>query len=240
MTGLKFGRWTVIERSYDNINKNGIHIPYWICQCSCENKTIKRVKGYSLTSGNSKSCGCLRFETKNKKYNEYDLSGDYGIGYDNNGKCFYFDLEDYDLIKDYCWHINDSGYVITSVNNSYIRMHRLVMGVTNKEMIVDHIHGCETKNDNRKCNLRIATKQENNRNSKLSKNNSSGTTGVHWSIKENKWIARITDNYKENRIGCFSKKDDAILARKRAEKILFKNFSYDYSQNLPYRVINNE
>lgn len=119
-------------------------------------------------------------------------------------------------------------------------MHRLVMGVTDKNIVIDHIHGCETKNDNRKCNLRIATKQENNRNSKLSKNNSSGTTGVYWSIKENKWIARIMVDYKDYRIGCFSNKDEAILARKKAEKIIFKNFSYEYSQNLPYEVINNE
>ena len=35
-----------------------------------------------------------------KKYNTYDLSGEYGIGYSNSGKEFYFDLDDYDLIKE--------------------------------------------------------------------------------------------------------------------------------------------
>ena len=38
------------------------------------------------------------------KTNKYDLSGEYGIGYDSNGQKFYFDLEDYDKIKNYCWY----------------------------------------------------------------------------------------------------------------------------------------
>lgn len=39
---------------------------------------------------------------KNKRYNRYDLTGEYGIGYTNQGVEFYFDLEDYDKIKEYC------------------------------------------------------------------------------------------------------------------------------------------
>ena len=40
----------------------------------------------------------------NKKYNKYDItSHDYGIGWTYDGYEFYFDLLDYDLIKNYCW-----------------------------------------------------------------------------------------------------------------------------------------
>lgn len=44
-----------------------------------------------------------------KKYNRYDLNlkdehGLYGVGYCfNTGHEFYFDMDDYDKIKDYCW-----------------------------------------------------------------------------------------------------------------------------------------
>lgn len=44
-----------------------------------------------------------------KKYNKYltdleDEHGLYGIGYcSNSGTEFYFDMQDYDVIKDYCW-----------------------------------------------------------------------------------------------------------------------------------------
>ena len=46
-----------------------------------------------------------------KKYNTYDLTGEYGIGYTSKDEEFYFDLEDYDKIKDYCWRITMQGYV---------------------------------------------------------------------------------------------------------------------------------
>ncbi|WP_368488451.1 hypothetical protein [Clostridium sp. BJN0013] len=39
------------------------------------------------------------------KYNTYDLTGEYGIGYDAKGNIFYFDLEDYDRIKDFYWAV---------------------------------------------------------------------------------------------------------------------------------------
>ena len=38
-----------------------------------------------------------------RKENIYDLSGEFGIGYcTNTGSPFYFDLEDYNKIKNYC------------------------------------------------------------------------------------------------------------------------------------------
>lgn len=55
LTGQKFGRWTVIKR-VQNKGKQ----PYWLCQCNCENHTLKEVKGASLRNGQSKSCGCLQ------------------------------------------------------------------------------------------------------------------------------------------------------------------------------------
>lgn len=53
--GAKYGRLTVIE---DLGSRNRIH--YWRCQCDCG--TIKEVRGDSLTSGNTRSCGCLQRE----------------------------------------------------------------------------------------------------------------------------------------------------------------------------------
>ena len=53
------------------------------------------VRGDGLKSGATKSCGCWNLEVasktgkkfggKNKKYNTYDLSGEYGIGYTSKG-----------------------------------------------------------------------------------------------------------------------------------------------------------
>ena len=66
--GNKYGRLTVIERAENDSKKDA----KWICQCECGKKTI--VAGYSLRSGNTKSCGCLQKEDLSKRVLK-DLSG---------------------------------------------------------------------------------------------------------------------------------------------------------------------
>ena len=63
LTGQKFGKLTVIKR-VPNIGKKVA----WECKCDCGNITI--VTSHNLTSGHTKSCGCLKTE----KYKE-DLIG---------------------------------------------------------------------------------------------------------------------------------------------------------------------
>lgn len=68
LTGKTFNRLTVIER--DNSRK-GV---YWLCKCSCGN-TIS-VRAYNLTSGSTKSCGCLNNQNRHlKKRNYKDITG---------------------------------------------------------------------------------------------------------------------------------------------------------------------
>ena len=65
LTGKQFGNWKVLR--YDKNN-------HWICECQCENHTIKSIQGYSLTHGKSKSCGCLRKKILSESKVE-DLTG---------------------------------------------------------------------------------------------------------------------------------------------------------------------
>ena len=53
LTGKKFNKLLVLERA-ENIGKKVA----WRCLCDCGNETI--VEGYSLKSGQTKSCGCLK------------------------------------------------------------------------------------------------------------------------------------------------------------------------------------
>lgn len=53
LTGQKFGRWFVIHKS-DHKEKDAT---FWLCRCECGAE--KEVRHSSLTSGNSRSCGCL-------------------------------------------------------------------------------------------------------------------------------------------------------------------------------------
>lgn len=232
LTGHRFGRLTVIERVDDYVSPKGYRASKWLCYCDCGNKVI--VRKSDLISKKTLSCGCYgkeaRYRSK-KKFNQYDLSGEYGIGYTSKGEEFYFDLEDYDLIKDYCWHINEQGYVVSTVN----LFHRIVMGSPNTTFDIDHKHGEATRNDNRKYNLRITTKSQNMMNVGLRSNNKSGVTGVIWHKKSSRWRAFIRINGKQIELGLFDKFDDAVKARKEDEEKYFGEFSYDNSQN--YNII---
>lgn len=54
LTGQTFGRWTVLER-VEEVHAGGHYA--WTCRCECGD-----VLASALTSGSSRSCGCLRVE----------------------------------------------------------------------------------------------------------------------------------------------------------------------------------
>ena len=222
LTGQKFGRLTVIRKAE---NPSEAHIK-WLCECECGNFITTR--GTSLRSGITKSCGCLvsdkirEWNKANKKCNVYDLTGDYGIGYaSNTNEPFYFDLEDYDKIKDYYWSANTDGYMYSTCDDEYILMHRLIIDENNPEMQVDHFN--RNRKDNRKENLKSVTPQHNNWNRGMNQNNKSGVTGVRWNKKAEKWIAYIMRKH----LGTFNSFEDAVKARKRAEQKYFGEYSYN-------------
>lgn len=230
LTGKKFGKLTVIKRAEDYVSPNNNRIVMWLCKCDCGNDVI--VQGHSLKSNNTQSCGCLAKENMSKikkKYNTYDLSGEYGIGYTSKGEEFYFDLEDYDKIKDYCWCKNKKGYILTNINigvkRTSLLMHNLIMDCP-KNMLVDHKNGSDSVNDNRKYNLRIGTQIDNMKNRKDNSNNKSGYKGVIFHKQSGKWLGYITNNKK--RISkLFDKKEDAISWRQNIERELFGDWSYN-------------
>lgn len=236
LTGETFGRLKVLERVEDYVFPSGQKAVTYLCECQCSRKTKLKVYGRSLVNGNTKSCGCLSIEIATKrlyeltrKYNNYQLFDDYVVGTIDGGDYFYADIEDYPLIKDMYWSRNGEGYIANIKSRTL--MHRLVMSCPD-EYEVDHIGGEKTRNDNRKNNLRIATHSENGKNCKLSANNTSGITGVSWSNYEQKWRARITVNYKSIFLGWFTDFNEAVKARKEAEKKYFGEWAYDYSQEL--------
>lgn len=157
-----------------------------------------------------------------KKTNIYDLSGNFGVGYTTNGYEFYFDKEDFDKIKDFCWYKGSNGYILSNLNHSSIRLHRLILG---KPILpIDHIN--HKVNDNRKSNLRVCSYSENNYNRGIQRNNTSGVVGVCWNNQAQKWYARITVNKTTISLGLFDDLEKAKTARKEAETKYFKDFAY--------------
>lgn len=121
---------------------------------------------------------------------------------------------DFNLIKKHKWHIGNKGYAMTRHNNKLVLMHRMIMKPKDKE---DIDHRNRNRLDNRRENLRIATKIINARNTKIRSDNKSGTVGVWYNKFRNKWSSYITVDKNRIILGRFKNKQDAIKVRKEAE-----------------------
>lgn len=217
LSGQRFGKLKAIKPD-DSITDRSQGI-YWICECECGN--IKSIRGSDLVNQKTKSCGHCH------DHNKYDLSGEYGIGYTANGTRFLFDKEDYYKIAPYTWGTDAYGYIVAHYRDSNgerksIKMHRLVMDATDPEIHIDHI-GHDLA-DNRKSQLRIATRNENMHNTKLSKSNTTGRTGVYYDKDRGRWRAAIRVNGKLIYLGLYDSFEEACKAREMAENTYFKEF----------------
>lgn len=118
---------------------------------------------------------------------------------------------------------DSKGYYRSVWEGKQYRTHRLAWFHYYGEMpngVIDHIN--RNKLDNRINNLRIADATLNARNASISKNNTSGHVGVTWHKGAGKWIAQINVNRKNIYLGCHENIEDAINARKQAEREHFE------------------
>lgn len=122
------------------------------------------------------------------------------------------DDEDYEMLSQYKWRLNDR-YIITNIkiNNKWTNksIHRLIMNEP-KEMYVDHID--HNSLNNQKFNLRIVTNSQNQMNRKKFKISSSNFKGVCWYKRDKKWRAYITINKKNYYLGAFKDEVNAAIA----------------------------
>lgn len=107
--------------------------------------------------------------------------------------------------------LKNSGYIHIVVNYKPYMAHRLawlyITGIFPINQL-DHING--NRNDNRFCNLREATNNQNQYNSVVSKNNKLRIKGV--SKQGNKYQARARINYKEHYLGLYKTPEEASNA----------------------------
>jgi HNH endonuclease len=123
--------------------------------------------------------------------------------------------------------IDSHGYRQINIDCKKYKASRLAFLYMNDELpkdCVDHING--VRNDDRWCNLREVTYQENNMNKSLFTNNISGTTGVSFINRDKTWRASISVPGKGKiSLGHFKDVNMAIKARKDAE------ITYLYHEN---------
>jgi hypothetical protein len=135
------------------------------------------------------------------------------------------DIDDLDkVINGFKWiaHAESTNtYVDQRFNGKYQQLHRFLLSAP-QEKDVDHINGNTL--DNRKSNLRLCTKHENQRNRRLGKNNTSGFKGVTKSRKES-WKANIYIHGRQTYLGSFSTPELAALAYDEAANKHYGDFA---------------
>lgn len=115
--------------------------------------------------------------------------------------------------------VDSCGYLNGGIFGMHMQAHRVAFAHYYgrwPERQIDHINGNPA--DNRIKNLRDVSIQENCRNMKRPAHNTSGVVGVCWVKASGKWSARIQAAGVKHCLGHFENKDDAIAARKAAER----------------------
>lgn len=116
--------------------------------------------------------------------------------------------------------VRNTGYKHGRVLGVAYQAHRVIWALVHgvwPDGQIDHIDHDPV--NNRIENLRIVQHRENQRNASLRGNNTSGTMGVSWYKAGSKWTAYITVDCVKQHLGYFNTFEDAVTARKQAERI---------------------
>lgn len=197
--------------------------------CASITKDSMNLSRYLL--GLNKDDGTVKYKNRNSldvrrknlfSGNTYVFHDDYIEGACFDDKVFKISIQDYDKISKYRWHVDTNGYVLAKIDGKSVKQHRLIMGLKNGEkQEIDHINrDCL---DNRRENLRFATRSQNCINRDMTKRNPQNSKGIYLD-KSGKWVAKINSNNKRKYLGCFNTKEEAIKVREEAEIELHKEF----------------
>lgn len=199
----------------------------WCCKCDCGNEPV--ILQHSLVSGNTSRCD-------EHPKNEYVVVDD-TVYLDVSTPSLpdavsLIDVIDIGLVLNHTttggrmrWiahNSNEEGHdrwgVYVSGTDRKTRLHRLIVGATGNSEIVDHINGNTL--DNRRSNLRIITRAENNKNVRKRVTNTSGGTGVEYNPTKDNYTACIQLHGEKHYIGTFNTLELANTAYRAAAKVL--------------------
>lgn len=100
------------------------------------------------------------------------------------------------IVKGYAVRTDRSG-----PKQKTVSLHRLIARAM-PGIEVDHVNG--DKLDNRRSNLRLCSRAENNRNQSTARSNKIGLKGVSWHTASQSYVAQICVDRKKIHLGCFA------------------------------------
>lgn len=132
----------------------------------------------------------------------------------NTGEEAIADIDMLSTLMRYRWH-SVKGYVVAFLRGKCVRMHRIVLA-DDASPEIDHKN--RNKLDNRRSNLRPATRSQNAFNFGMLPTNTSGMRGVCWHKRSKKWIAQSRLNGRIIHLGYYEKMEEAQAAYWRFNK----------------------
>lgn len=166
----------------------------------------------------------------------YTFSEDGSIAYGHlpDGIVFMVDTSSLDKIAGISFYRNYrdlTGKILYVMDRHRKQLHRHLVDVP-KGYEVDHIN-LDTL-DNRLCNLRICTHQQNQCNQPRQKNNTSGVTGVSFYKPRGKYRARIKICQHDIHLGYYQTFEEAVQARNVGMGCMFGDYGrYDEVEEIP-------
>jgi hypothetical protein len=114
------------------------------------------------------------------------------------------------------------GFVPVNGRFELVYMHRLILNA-GPDQLVDHVN--RNKLDNRRCNLRLATPQQNGQNKRVSPLSNTHLKGVGWHKRRRKYHARIQLQGMRCHLGFFQDAELAALVYDAAARTLFGDYA---------------
>lgn len=139
------------------------------------------------------------------------------------------DADRFAELQNYAWSLKHNGYVFRTFGTCRngktlhtVYMHHAIMGGRVDGLDVDHRNG--VKHDNRKSNLRHATRSQNLHNMRK-RSGTSRYIGVRWRKDCKRWSAQLWCNSKPVFMKCFASELEAAIARDEAAKLYHGEFA---------------
>lgn len=202
--GQVYGRLTVMAFVERLRTPAGAPYRTWRCRCICGTETV--VRGGNLGNGHTLSCGCHKL-TVNITHGRTDTA-EYSVWEGMIQRCH--------NPKDTKWPLYGARGVKVCERWRSFENFLADMGERPPETSIDRYPDNDGNYEPGNC--RWATIWEQNRNLRVRPTSQSGVNGVTWSNQRQRWVAMITVRSRRIGLGRFILMDDAIAARRAAER----------------------